>query len=183
VKTYYGNGAIATCLLNLCTRWRWVVSFTPLRLYPSELIIQLYNGIHKPMDVCAFLPDVCSVMSRDSSVRIATSYGLNDRMIGVRFPPGAGNFTVSRPALRPTQPPIQWVPGTLSPGVKRSGREGYHLPPSSAEVKECVELYLHYPNMAPWRGAQLKHRGTLNTFRRYFFLTHVVFSDDLHCVI
>jgi hypothetical protein len=25
----------------------------------------------------------------------------------------------SRPALRPTQPPIQWVPGVLSPGVKR----------------------------------------------------------------
>jgi hypothetical protein len=26
---------------------------------------------------------------------------------------------VSRPALGPTQPPIQWVPGVLSPGVKR----------------------------------------------------------------
>jgi hypothetical protein len=26
--------------------------------------------------------------------------------------------SVSRPALRPTQPPIQWVPGVLSPGVK-----------------------------------------------------------------
>jgi hypothetical protein len=27
--------------------------------------------------------------------------------------------SASRPALRPTQPPIQWVPGVLSPGVKR----------------------------------------------------------------
>jgi hypothetical protein len=27
--------------------------------------------------------------------------------------------SVSRPALRPTQPPVQWVPGVLSPGVKR----------------------------------------------------------------
>jgi hypothetical protein len=26
--------------------------------------------------------------------------------------------SVSRPALRPTQPPVQWVPGVLSPGVK-----------------------------------------------------------------
>jgi hypothetical protein len=27
--------------------------------------------------------------------------------------------SASRPALRPTQPTIQWVPGVLSPGVKR----------------------------------------------------------------
>jgi len=26
---------------------------------------------------------------------------------------------VSRPALGTTQPPVQWVPGVLSPGVKR----------------------------------------------------------------
>jgi hypothetical protein len=27
--------------------------------------------------------------------------------------------SASRPALRTTQPPVQWVPGALSPGVKR----------------------------------------------------------------
>jgi hypothetical protein len=53
--------------------------------------------------------------------------------------------TGSRTALGPTQPPIQWVPGALSLGVKRPGREAYHSPPSSAEVKEWVELYLHSP--------------------------------------
>jgi hypothetical protein len=42
----------------------------------------------------------------------------------------------SRPALGPTQPPIQWVPRALSLGVKRPGREADHSPPSSAEVKE-----------------------------------------------
>jgi hypothetical protein len=36
-----------------------------------------------------------------------------------------------------------------------SGREADHSPPSSAEVKECVELYLHSPNTTSWRGAQL----------------------------
>jgi hypothetical protein len=36
-----------------------------------------------------------------------------------------------------------------------SGREADHSPPSSAEVKEWVELYLHSPSMPSWRGAQL----------------------------
>jgi hypothetical protein len=53
--------------------------------------------------------------------------------------------TVSIPTLGPTQPHIQWVPGALSLGVKRPGREADHSPPPSTEVKECVELYLHYP--------------------------------------
>jgi hypothetical protein len=44
-------------------------------------------------------------------------------------------FTESREALGPTQPPIQWVPWAISPGVKRPGREADHSPPSSAEVK------------------------------------------------
>jgi len=31
---------------------------------------------------------------------------------------------------------IQWMPGALSLGVERPGREADHSPPSSAEVKE-----------------------------------------------
>jgi hypothetical protein len=61
---------------------------------------------------------------------------------------GLGIFlftTASRQALGPTQPSTQWIPGALSLGVKRPGREADHLPPSSAEVKECVDLYLHSP--------------------------------------
>jgi len=37
-------------------------------------------------------------------------------------------------ALRPTEPPIQCVPGVLSLGVKRPEHEADHSLPSSAEV-------------------------------------------------
>jgi hypothetical protein len=86
--------------------------------------------------------------SRDSSVGIALGYGLDDRSSEFRFPAGDEIFlfiTASRTALGPTQPPIQWVPGALFLGVKRPGREAGHSSPSSAEVKECVELYFHSP--------------------------------------
>jgi hypothetical protein len=56
-------------------------------------------------------------------------------------------------ALELTQPPIHGVLGALSMAVKRSGREVGHIPQSSAEVNECVELYLYSPNTPPWRGA------------------------------
>jgi hypothetical protein len=52
---------------------------------------------------------------------------------------GLGIFlftTESRTALGLTQPPIQWVPGSLSLGVKRPGREAHHSLPSSVEVEE-----------------------------------------------
>jgi hypothetical protein len=39
------------------------------------------------------------------------------------------------PNMGPTQPPIEWVPGVLSPDVKRQGREADYSPPSSAEIK------------------------------------------------
>ena len=42
---------------------------------------------------------------------------------------------MSRPALGPTQPPVQWALNVLTPAVKRRGREVYCLPPSDPEVK------------------------------------------------
>jgi hypothetical protein len=43
--------------------------------------------------------------------------------------------SVSRSALGPTQPPVQWVLGVLSPGLKRGwGVTLITHPPSSAEV-------------------------------------------------
>jgi hypothetical protein len=76
---------------------------------------------------------------------------------GARFPAGTYLFDIaSRPLLGPTQPPTEWVPRALSPAVKRTGREANNSLPSIAEVKEWVELYIHFPNTPSWRGACLK---------------------------
>jgi len=61
---------------------------------------------------------------------------------------GLGIFiftTASRTALGPTQPHTQLLPGSLSLGVKRPGREADHSYPSSVEVEEWMDLYLHFP--------------------------------------
>jgi hypothetical protein len=65
----------------------------------------------------------------DNAVGIATRYGLDgpgiESLWGRDFP------HLSRPALRPTQPPIQWVPG-LSP-VKAAG--AWRLPPVPVQCR------------------------------------------------
>ena len=66
-----------------------------------------------------------------SSVGIATGYGLDgpgiESLWGRDFP------HLSRPALGPTQPPVQRVPG-LFRGKERRGRDVDPSPPSSAVV-------------------------------------------------
>jgi hypothetical protein len=86
-----------------------------------------------------FSNDNIQIKSRDCSVGIVLGYRLDDR--GSRFDSrrvlGIFLFTTgSRMALEPTQPPIQCVPGALSLGVKRPGREADHSFSSSPEVKE-----------------------------------------------
>ena len=51
----------------------------------------------------------CDDVGRDSSVGIATAYGLNGPRIESLW--GRDIPHLSRPALRPTQSPVQWVPG------------------------------------------------------------------------
>ena len=65
----------------------------------------------KPVRVSILLVIYCKYITHSgpgSSVGIATDYGLD----GPGSNPGADEFyRPSRPALGPTQPPIQWVPG------------------------------------------------------------------------
>ena len=64
-----------------------------------------------------------------SSVGIATGYGLDRSRIESRF--GRDFPHLSRPALGPIQPPVQWVPG-LSGGKERPGCDPDPSPTSSA---------------------------------------------------
>jgi hypothetical protein len=59
--------------------------------------------------------------------------------------------------------------GLFSWGVKCPGHEAGHSPPSSAEVKGCMELYLHSSSMSSWYDASLSIGATFPfTFYQHF---------------
>jgi hypothetical protein len=72
------------------------------------------------------------VMSQDSSVGIATGYGLDGRGRIFLF------CTASRPAPGPTQPPTEWVSRLFPPGIKRKGRD-------LVLRSKMVDLYFYSP--------------------------------------
>jgi hypothetical protein len=80
-----------------------------------------------------FIKVYLSSEKRDSSVGIALCYGLDDRCSRLRFPTGAGNFSLRRR--------VRGVsgarPASYLMGVKRPGREADHSPPSIPDVKNA----------------------------------------------
>jgi len=94
---------------------------------------------------------------------IALGYELDDW--GFESLLGLGIFlltTASRQALGPTHPPIQWVLGALSLGIKRPGRDAQHWHPSSAEVKNawsytCIPPVRFHGVVLSWKSTE----GTL----------------------
>jgi hypothetical protein len=75
-------------------------------------------------------------LSPDSSIGIATIYGLHLQRSMSSSHVRVKNLHFCRPAVRPTQTPVQWIRGAFSVGVKRLGLEADHSPPASAEVKK-----------------------------------------------
>jgi hypothetical protein len=77
-----------------------------------------------------------------------------------------------RPTLEPTQSTIKWVPGF--PGGKGVGAWRCPPTPSSAEVKERVELYVYSPSGPSWPVIGCTFTFT---FIFIFILCHTSFKE------
>ena len=103
-----------------------------LRTSPG-MLCGSYNRMYsfKLFFSCAFFSRRAAQFSRQ--IQYATGW-----TVKVRFMAGARNFFFfKRPALETVQPLIQWVPESLSKGIKRSRRQSDYLCLSSAEVKNA----------------------------------------------
>ena len=88
-----------------------------------------------------------NIVGRDSSVGIASRYGLDG--------PGDRNPVEARFSAPvhtgPVAYPASCTVGMGSfPGVKRPGRGVDHPPPSSAKVKDRIELYIYSTSRPSW---------------------------------
>jgi hypothetical protein len=76
---------------------------------------------------------------------------------------------VSRTALEPTRPSIQYVSGVLSLGLKRPGRETDHSAPSSTEVKNAWS-YTSTPQYVFLAWCSVKRRDNFT----FYAFPHVI---------
>jgi hypothetical protein len=120
MKAHWESGGIAPRILDLGARWRWVVRYTPRPRYPKgrspwyPLCRRLggpqsrsgCSGEGKnPQSLPGLEPPIIQPVTQRYTTSVnplrfcrhlgqLTGYGLVDRMIGVRFPAGAGNFSL-----------------------------------------------------------------------------------------
>ena len=86
--------------------------FLPPQVVPCILILLkffIYQLMHKRIALKRTLPFTLQQRGPGSGVGIATRYGLDGPGIESRW--GRDFPHLPRPALGPTQPPVQWVPG------------------------------------------------------------------------
>ena len=88
-------------------------------------------------------------MGRDSVASAATRYGLDGPGIESRWGGGA-RFSAPFQTDPGAHPPSYTMVTSSFPGVKRPEHDVDLLPPSSAEVKEIVELCLYSPSGPSW---------------------------------
>jgi hypothetical protein len=100
--TEYEAGIIIIIIINSL-----LIIISILILYFNVLTQQLLELI---LIIIIIIIIICKDREPGSSVSIVSGYGLDDRAIEVRSPAETKG---------PTQPSVQWVPGVLSPGLKR----------------------------------------------------------------
>jgi hypothetical protein len=123
---YFGSGDTSVRALQ----------WTQFRYPVGDIADFLFNSTRRyvclgPTHLIIIITIIIIIITTEESVQLR-----GGRQTGWSSSPGKGEIFSSRrpdPVLGTTQPPIQWV--SFSPGVKRSGREADHSPPTIAEVK------------------------------------------------
>jgi hypothetical protein len=145
--------------LIACIKYFDIKKF-PLPLYNFDVIVHVYGIMSSKIPICYFI--YLRKIHVDSwGIPLCVLFSQNERIMEVvvsdRLPSDLRNYWTDlntnlinavwtkSPQTNLVLFGIQWVPGALSLRVKRLGAWSWPLAPSSAEVKECLDLYLHSP--------------------------------------
>ena len=126
--------------ISACT----AITLTPPHWYATVLTCHSLDAVFPSTNLHMQQPDSVACM--------VTGFYLDNARIVVRFPQRTRElYLLQSDQNGPGVHPVSYTmgPGSL-PGVKRPTRGVYHPPPSSAEVKERVELYLYSPSGSSW---------------------------------
>jgi hypothetical protein len=102
-------------------------------------------------------------------------------MIDAAILGGTGNFSLYHQVQNGSgahSASYPMVPGALSLGIKRPGREADHSRPYNAEVKNAWR-YTSTSHTPSWRGAQLKKKHR-NNFTFYLYYASPLYLFKIH---